>query len=98
MQNDPNAAIERTLQDKQDAVASLINDAVACLARGGSLAAKAALRQRAERLSPSGRRVSRFLTKLILDCRYPRSEQPRSPGAVTRQNRATSGPCRSSPR
>lgn len=61
------ANIERLLQDEQEAVSRIVSDAVALWASGASEASKAALRQRAEKLSLGGRITARTLTKLRLD-------------------------------
>lgn len=65
------AEIERLLQSEREAVAKLIGDAVEILGRHTPRAARVALRQRAEKLSLSGRITARTLTKLALDMKYP---------------------------
>jgi len=65
------ADTEQLLQREQQELASIINQAVTQLAGGSSDAAKAALRERAEKLSLSARITARVLTKVRLDSRYP---------------------------
>jgi hypothetical protein len=64
------AAIERLLQDEQEAITRIVDDAVELLRvrRAGSEAAKAELRRRVERLSLAARLTARALTRLRLDC------------------------------
>lgn len=70
------ADIERLLQSEQQAVARLIDDAVAALGNASkqqkdSYVADGTLRQRAQKLSLGARTTARMLTKLRLDSRYP---------------------------
>ena len=67
----PPADIEQLLQIEQKQVHRIINDAETMLAAGSSEPSKAALRERAEKLSPSARITARVLTRLRLDSRYP---------------------------
>ena len=63
--------IEQLLQNEQEAIAQLVNDAAAVLGGAAACPSKAALRERAEKLSPAARITARVLTKLRLDSRYP---------------------------
>jgi len=63
--------IEQRLQDEQEAVAQLVDDAVEVLGNATPEAAKEPLRQQAQKLTPGARITARVLTKLRLDSRYP---------------------------
>ena len=65
------ADTEQLLQREQHELAGVISQAVTQLSGRSTDASKAALRQRAEKLSLSARITARVLTKLRLDSRYP---------------------------
>lgn len=68
--------IEQLLQHEQAAVAQLVDDAVELLGNATRGTEKAALRQRAQKLSLAARITARLLTRLRLDSKYPPSKQP----------------------
>ena len=63
--------VEQLLQDEQAAVAKLVDDAVEQLSSTSTVAAKAAFRRRAMKLSLGARITARTLTRLRLDTKYP---------------------------
>lgn len=72
----PNTDVEQMLLVEQEAVTKLVNRAVAVLSNPHRRQEdKDAVAQVAQQLSSSARITARTLTKVTLDCKYPRKKR-----------------------